>query len=305
MGVAVIYAAGCAPADRERSSAAMSSDPASTVRMLPSGSTLFQKTLQERRAAVAANPAATSARGRLAIFLHANDQFSEAAAIYEHLRIADPADGRWPYYLARIRQDEGDAPHALALFEEAAVRSPGYALVELRLADLCFKSGDHRSAEAGYRRFLARDPGSPHALLGLARVALQRQAWGEAESHLLEGIKADPTLGSSHALLITVYEGRGETMKAAGVRARSRDSRRYREPDDPWLDELTDECCDVEKLGVVADIAIEAGKGERGIALLQRAKAIDPARARTRLALGKALQQAGQGAPALARFGLD
>src|SRR5690606_26499576 len=131
---------------------------------------------------------------------------AEAAVLYERLRTEDPAEGRWPYYLARIRQDEGDAAQARALLEEAAVRAPGYAPIDLRRADLCFKTGDRVSAENGYRRVLAREPASAYARLGLARLALQRQAWSEAETHLLEAIKAAPTMGSAYALLATAYE---------------------------------------------------------------------------------------------------
>lgn len=270
-----------------------------TAKAEPTPASAFHRAETTLRADVSANPSSLAARGRLAVFLHANDQLAAAAALYEELRRDDPAEGRWPYLLARIRQDEGALDTALALLAEAAARAPEYPVIGLRRADLLFKTGDPTAAQQAYRDHLARVPASAHASLGLARVALQEQAWGLAESHLLDAIRADPTLGSSQALLVSVYEARGETERARKLRAAAGTARRYREPEDPWLDALALDCRDVEKLAVLADIAIEAGRSAHGIELLRRALALEPGRARTHLALAKALLPTGDRPAAL------
>jgi tetratricopeptide (TPR) repeat protein len=277
--LAFLAGSGCTrstPDRNPRIAASPDSDPADARR---ASSAAYREAERSLRAAVAASPASTADRGRLAVFLHANDQLAEAAALYEQLRRDEPSAGRWPYLLARIRQDGGDGEQARMLLEEAAARAPDYAVIDLRRADLFFKLGDPVSAGAAYRAFLVRQPGSAHARLGLARIAMQAQAWREAETQLTAAINADPNLGSSHALLVAVYEALGETARAEAARARAGPTRRYREPDDPWFEALADDCYDVEKLNVLADIAVEAGQAPRGLALLQRALTIETARA--------------------------
>jgi tetratricopeptide (TPR) repeat protein len=237
--------------------------------------------------AFAANPSSTALRGQLAVFLHANDCLAEAAVHYEELRLKDPHEARWCYYLARIVQDEGQNERAQTLLGEAAGRAPNYALIALRRADVLLKTGESRAAAAAYHEYLTRVPGSPHARLGLARIAMQEQEWKQAESLLLAAVQHEPSFAPASALLVSVSEALGENTGAGPQKLEASVAHRVYEPDDPWLDELVDHCFDVEKLSVLADVAIDSGKISRGIELLERSRKIQPDRARTWFELAK------------------
>lgn len=275
------------------------SPPLSVATSTPeSGPTPCDAELRRREAAVVAYPNSTSARGDLALFLHANDRREDAARQYDELQRRDPGDARWPYLLARIRQDEGDTQAAARLLAEAASRDPTNGLIAYRLAESAFKRGDIQTAEEFYRGALTTGGPEAHVRLGLARVGLQRGDAGSAEEHLQAVLRADPTLASAHALLAAIRETRGESTAPAVAGAVA--SRRFREPDDPWLDALADLCCDVEKLAVLADIAAEAGRRGRAVELLRSSLVYDFSRGRTHLSLGKVLLMEGKRAEARA-----
>lgn len=258
-----------------------------TVTDQPSKSAAFNAELAARTSVLARDPSSLEARGKLAVFLHANDELAAAATLYEQVRIADPKEARWSYFLARIEQDEGRTERALTLMEEVTQRAPEFALAHLRRGDLALKLGNSSLAESAYHTFLTREPDSVHARLGLARLAMQREEWSAAEALLLDAARAGPTFPTPRALLVSVYEASGDSAKADRARQHVGTTTRYREPEDLWLESLVEECVDVEKLSVLADGAVEAGRVPRAIALLHRSLKLDPTRGRTHLELAK------------------
>ncbi|MBT9544611.1 MAG: glycosyltransferase family protein [Candidatus Sericytochromatia bacterium] len=69
-----------------------------------------------------------------------------------------------------------------------ALRSD-YGLAWLNLARLCEELGDLPQALAAYLTLLAREPTQPAALLGAAEILRRQRAWQEAESYYQQGLQ--------------------------------------------------------------------------------------------------------------------
>ena len=87
-----------------------------------------------------------TARGKLAQFYHANGFLREAVALYDELQLCDPADPRWPYYLALIKQDAGEVDSAISLHEQSYQRDTSVLISVFHQAELLRKSGRTKAA---------------------------------------------------------------------------------------------------------------------------------------------------------------
>jgi len=206
---------------------------------------------------------------------NANGQLAEALRCYETLRNLEPDEARWPHLEASILAGYGQADEATALWKRAVELAPDYLPARIRLGDIQLKSNRPAEAAASYKEVDRRSPGEPHAQLGLARLDLEAGRWEEARKRLEDLVaKTDYTLG--YDLIVSLYERLGLQDRAAAIRGSAKASGAYRDPADPWLDDLMVDCYDSYRLALTAGTIARDGRAAEATALLRRAIAIAP-----------------------------
>jgi len=246
--------------------------------------------------------AALEGVGELARLYHANGFYREAEACWRILRATQPREPRWCYYLADLRSMASDAAGMATDLRQTLELAPDCAPAWLKLAELEFKAGDLEAAERDYRRRLALVSGDPYASLGLARVALQRGRREEGRRLIEKLVGEAPGFASAHNLYAELLAGQGDADGAAKQRYLSRLAGRFREADDPWLEELRAWCYDPSRLALLASIEDMTNRGDHGVALLERALQIAPDDVRGYSELGRVYLRLGNTAKALTLF---
>lgn len=225
---------------------------------------------------------------------HANGYLREAESCWRLMRDEQPREARWSYYLADLRRTAGDNAAVAALLAETVRLAPDYAVAWLRLADFDFKTGNTDAAEAHYRRRLALVPRDGYARLGLARVALQRGSRQDARQLLEEVVRDTPEFSTAHNLYAEMLEADGQRDLAFRQRNLGREAGRFREADDPWLEDLHPWCYDPKRLALLGTAAYQTRRGDRGVSFLKRAVELSPEDSAAYQALGTLYLQLGE-----------
>ena len=229
---------------------------------------------------------------------HANNYLREAATCWTLLRAAQPHEARWCYYLADLRSKAGDYDGMAELVARTTKLAPDYSPAWLRLADLKLKYGRLEEAERDYRRRLALLPGDPYARLGLVRIALQQGRRDEAQALVRQLVKDAPEFPSAHNLYAEMLTEEGDSAKAGRERWIGHQAGRFREADDPWLEELDDWCYDFDRLCLLGSIEAQTRHRERARHYFERAIAVRPAAPQAYELLGSMDVDAGDAAKA-------
>src|SRR5437763_1296225 len=87
----------------------------------------------EAKAAAVAHPRDPKAVGRLALALHAYQQYDAAARVYARLRLLEPQDFDWLYLLGAVQKTQGAFEAAIDSFRSALRIRPDDLAAELRL----------------------------------------------------------------------------------------------------------------------------------------------------------------------------
>jgi tetratricopeptide (TPR) repeat protein len=231
------------------------------------------------------NAADTRARTRLTAreglaelsrLYHANGFLEEAMQCYTGLEKVDSAEPRWPHLHATILAGYGEIEPAARLWQRAVLLAPDYVPARLRLGDCRLKSNQSDEAAAIYNEALVRSPGNSYALLGLARIDLEASRWDKARERL-ELVVNQTNYKLGYDLIVSLYERIGLRDRAAAIRGSVQASGAYRDPPDPWVDGLIDDCFDPYRLAVTAGLAgTRSGAEATAIRLLERAIELDP-----------------------------
>lgn len=217
--------------------------------------------------------AAASEAGRL---YHANDYTRQAEACWRVLHAEEPDNARWCYYLADVLRVSGDPDEVVAWLRETTRRAPDYAPAWLQLADLQFKLGRADEAEHAYQRRLSLLPGDAYGRLGLARLASQRGEAGRARELISQLVRDVPSFPPGHNLYADLLAADGDQAGAARERFLGAEAGRFRQADDPWLDELADWCFDAMKLCLRGTVFALSGRGDQAESLFKRAIGLRP-----------------------------
>jgi HemY protein len=238
----------------------------------------------------------------LARLYHGNGYYQEADACWRILHAEQPREAHWCYYLADLRRLASDDTGMVSFLEQTIRLAPEYSPAWLKLAEWEFKTGQLDAAERDYHRRLALVPGDPYAGLGLVRVALQRDRRDEGRRLIEQLVRDVPAFASAHNLYAEMLAGEGDADGANMQRYLSRLAGRFRDADDPWLEELQASCFDPSRLALLASIEDMTNHGDHGVALLERAMRIAPDDARGYDELGRVYVRLGNTAKALTLF---
>lgn len=258
--------------------------------------------LRERVAAADARARRGDLAGlaELSALYHGNGFFDAASACYMTLEQLAPAEPRWWHRHATLLAGFGDLEAAQRCAERAIALAPDYVPARLRLAEVLLKRNELDRAAAAYAHVL-RNGEHPHALLGLARIDVERKNWPEARARL-ERVVALTNYELGYDLIVTVYEQLGLTAQATQIRGRAKASGAYRDPADPWIDELIELCFDAYRLSLAAGAAQRRGDLATAQRLLDRAVALAPDDVSVRFQLAQTLAQKRDLARARAEF---
>jgi len=225
--------------------------------------------------------------GKLGGMYHANLFFKEAEACYKIAKKIDPKNPRWPYFLASIYQKLGLYEDIETLLEQTINLSPDYYPAVLELADIHFKLGKQKEAEAGYKKLVSlnlKNEG-PYAYLGLGRISMAKNEWEAAQKYLENAIKMDRNFGVAYRLLANVHEHFGRTKKMKECLAQV-GKYRFAEASDPWVDSIVLLCFNDSELIRQIDIAFKTFKIGRASEITKRAVSIFPNNVELHLKVG-------------------
>ena len=218
---------------------------------------------------------ATRGLGELARVYHANGFLDEAARCYAGLEGLQPGEPLWPHLHATILAGYGDITPALERWQKVRTLAPDYLAAHLRSGDGLLKSNRPQEAAAAYEAALRLEPNNPYALLGLARLDLEAGRWEQARPRLEQVVnQTNFTLG--YDLIVSLYERLGLTQRATEIRGMAKASGAYRDPADPWLNGLIDECLEPYRLSLAAGTIARNGDQPAARRLLERAVEVAP-----------------------------
>jgi len=185
-----------------------------------SGEELVAAKLDALRRDALAEPASAARVGRLGEAFHAHELHREATRCYRRAIELAPDEARWPY-LAALAVAESDLAASVGLFEQAAALDADHPAIHVNFADVLLQLGRGDEAAAQYRRALGIEAATPHALYGLARVAVAAGDLEAAVARLEEAAALPAHNAEVHGLLAQLYRrlGRGEEAELAVLRA--------------------------------------------------------------------------------------
>jgi tetratricopeptide (TPR) repeat protein len=161
------------------------------------------------RRAVEADPKRFEARLSLGLLLARQGKLEDARAELATATTLDAGDAgpvakaRAWRALAQIDRAENPTEASNDLLE-ALKLSPETPEDTLLAAELAEKTGQYESAEAAYRRLLAKDPANARANAGLAHLLITRKQFPEAETLLRAAVEKSPDDPALTAQLATV-----------------------------------------------------------------------------------------------------
>ncbi|RXK53539.1 tetratricopeptide repeat protein [Oleiharenicola lentus] len=252
--------------------------------------TLRDLLVDARAAATTGRLEAVAELGRL---FHANEFRAEAEACWRILAREQPKEARWHYYLADLLRMAGDLTGVEGALEATVAADPKAATAWLQLAEMKLKSGRLDAAAENYQRRLALLPDDPYAGLGLARVAQLQGRTAETIERLEQLLKQHPKFSAAQNLYAELQAAAGREELADLHRWLGREAGRFREADDPWIEELNTRCREPRRLCHLGVIAYQTNQGDRGRARFEQAIALAPGYALAHELLGALLLEEG------------
>lgn len=193
--------------------------------------------LEERSAAVDANPGDPEAWVRLGMAYEAHVMFELAEPCYARAVALDGERARWWYRLGMTRENNGDIRGGLTALAEVQRLAPEYGPAHSRRGDWLLELGELELAAASFESARALDPEDAAASIGLAQVLLAR---GEPESALevlaLPRLARGPSAPLAHRLRGMALARMGRTDEAATELALGQGARPIHA--DPWTREV-------------------------------------------------------------------
>lgn len=243
--------------------------------------------VDQLEASAAEQPALADARGELGMAYHAYDMLEAARFWYAAAAAAAPDDPRWPYYTARVAQEDGDLSAAEDDLATLAATFPDIVQVWARLGEVQLDRGEPTEASVSLARAFALSPGDPGISFLLGQVALSERRWADAVAHLERALVAAPRADRIHYSLGLAYRGLGaDDLARAHLERRGDVGVRFH---DPWTDALTEMETGERLFLLRGRQAFAAGSYEEAAEAFRQAAEFAPDSARARVNLGTAL----------------
>jgi tetratricopeptide (TPR) repeat protein len=238
----------------------------------------------------------------LALLYQANRLLPEARACYRVIAASRAGlNARDHYYLAAMALDESDSDQAIAELRASLALDPAYAPATVALADALFRSGRPDEAAKAYQSALEREPDQPQALLGLARVDLQRGDDKGAVAHLRLLVSRHPESTTGTALLAQVLGRLGDAEEAEAMTLLSQQGREP-VPSDPWRKELLIHSYDPQRIALAFEQYRLSGQMDEALPLLDRMEELDPKGSIAPMLRGWSLKKEGRYAQAVEQY---
>jgi tetratricopeptide (TPR) repeat protein len=155
-----------------------------------------------------------NAYGQMGMVYHAYGFVDAAAACYQNANSLAPREFRWPYYLGRLHQDEGDNKQAITNLKIAEGLRPDDVAALVNLGEVYQADGQAVPAEALFKRALAVDPSQAAALAGLGEIALSQGDYALAIRSLEAALQLQPGATTLHYPLAMAYRKTGDVQDA-------------------------------------------------------------------------------------------
>ncbi|MCA9321833.1 MAG: tetratricopeptide repeat protein [Planctomycetes bacterium] len=231
--------------------------------------------------------------------LDANGFGDEAVRAYDALAARDEAPHRFEArYLAACRLESKDPGLALDRLDEAIALRPDYRPARLRRADLAWRLG-RLDAAAGDYEWLLQGASDLPAMLGMARIQIDRDQWSLARVSLEAARSIDPGDPRVCALLSRVLAREGEGERARQLAALARAADEPRTFHDPIQVAMLAEGRSSSSCRRFAAVCLRAGRWDEAIEWSNRALRAQPEDLEARLVRGMTRARRGQGAAAI------
>jgi len=162
-----------------------------------------------------AEPASGKASGRLGMVLHAHAHYQPAEQAYDRAIRLEPREFAWRYYLALVKEQLSEPEQALNTISAALGIRSDYVPAILKQGQLLFQMGRFAESEKVYQSVLAREPASPAALYGLAKVKTALNDVPAAEDLYRRATQAYSTFGPAYYGLAVSNRSLGHEADAA------------------------------------------------------------------------------------------
>ena len=157
--------------------------------------------IDQAEEAARAHPRDAKALGRLAMILHAYQQYDTAARVYTLAHMLEPRNFDWLYLLGAAQKVQGAFETAVESFRAALRIRPEDPAAQLRLAETLSSAADWDAAAAAYRRVLDQHADSPQAWYGLGRVQAAEGNHSAAAQSYTKACELFPRYGAAHFAL--------------------------------------------------------------------------------------------------------
>jgi tetratricopeptide (TPR) repeat protein len=241
-----------------------------------------------------------TAFGETAKLFIAAEFFDQAQASLTNAHRLQPGEMQWPYLLGHVFRFKNDVPAAEGAFGEALKLAPTHLPTLVWLAEMHLAQSEADQAEPLLIKAQSLDPESGAVRFALGRLALARQDYAQAVTHLEAALARGPQATRIHYPLALAYRGLGDRRKAEEHLALRG------EVDLPPTDRILEEVGNLLENAAAYETrgskALEARQWAEAVANLQKAVSLEPGNALTHLNLGTALYMQSDADGALAQY---
>jgi tetratricopeptide (TPR) repeat protein len=256
--------------------------------------------LQSVQAASSSDTERAREFGTLGQILMAAESVPAAETFFDRALALEPANPRWPYYLAHLHRMKGDSEGAARYFEQTLALQPDDVPALVWLGNLRLDQGQATAAVASYERALRLQPGLFAALFGLGRAGLVSGNYQEAVTRLEAASAASPRATAVNYPLAIAYRQVGR-LEEAESRLRARGDAQPLLPD-PLMRELAEILESPVVYETRGDRALAGGDARLAVDSFRRGLELFPDRVALKQKLATALAVAGDVDKAIALY---
>jgi len=256
--------------------------------------------MQQKVSAASSAGERAAAYGDMGRLFLATEFLDSAETCFLNAQTLEPADPRWPYFLAHIHRRKNEPDKAAALFERVLALEPNHVAALIWLGDMRLVEGRPDAAEAPLAKALTLAPREAAALDRAGRAALARRDYATAIKDLGAALEIQPQASSLHYPLSVAYRAVGDTRNAdAHLRLRGNVDVA---PNDPLMQQVAALLQNASAAEVRGVNAMAARQWADAVVALRQAIAQSPGNAFTHSNLGTALFETGDAKGSLDEF---